>query len=68
VFRAFQGVGASGIYSLVLVIAPETVSPEIYAKYMGLVSTVFVLASVLGPVLGGVINTNSSWIWVFLLK
>jgi hypothetical protein len=31
---------------------------------------VFILSSVLGPVLGGVINghDHSSWRWVFLLK
>jgi MFS family permease len=68
IFRAFQGIGASGIYSMVMVIAPDMVLPEKHGKYMGIVSTVFIVASVLGPVLGGVINTHSSWRWVFLFK
>ncbi|PKX89046.1 MFS general substrate transporter [Aspergillus novofumigatus IBT 16806] len=68
VFRAFQGIGASGIYSMVMVIAPDMVPPEKYGKYMGIISTVFIVASVMGPVLGGVINTRSSWRWVFLFN
>ncbi|KZF22095.1 drug resistance transporter EmrB/QacA subfamily [Xylona heveae TC161] len=68
IFRAFQGIGASGIYSMTMVIAPGLVPIEKYAKYMGIVSTVFIAASVLGPILGGVINTSSSWRWVFLLN
>jgi MFS family permease len=53
---------------MVMVIAPDMVPPAEYGKYMGIVSTVFIVASVLGPILGGVINTHSSWRWVFLLK
>lgn len=53
---------------MVMVIAPDMVLPEKHGKYMGIVSTVFIVASVLGPVLGGVINTHSSWRWVFLFK
>ena len=68
VFRAFQGVGASGIYSMTMVIAPGLIPPEKYGKYMGIVSTVFIVASVLGPILGGVINERSTWRWVFWLK
>ncbi|KAJ4117611.1 hypothetical protein NW768_010978 [Fusarium equiseti] len=68
ILRAFQGIGASGIYSMILAIAPVLVPIDKYAKYMGIVSTVFVTASVLGPVLGGVISQHSTWRWVFLLN
>ncbi|CAI6096132.1 unnamed protein product [Clonostachys chloroleuca] len=68
IFRAFQGIGASGIYSMVLVLAPTLVPVRKYGKYMAIVATVFLIASVLGPVLGGVINAHSSWRWVFLLN
>jgi predicted MFS family arabinose efflux permease len=53
---------------MILAIAPVLVPIEKYAKYMGIVSTVFVTASVLGPILGGVISQHSTWRWVFLLK
>ena len=68
ILRAFQGMGASGIYSMVLVIAPSLVPREKFGKYMGIVSSVFAIASVLGPILGGAITTHSTWRWVFLLK
>jgi MFS family permease len=56
------------MYSMIMVIATELVPPSEFGKYMAIVSTVFILASVLGPILGGVINAHSSWRWVFFLK
>src|SRR5947209_2508057 len=60
--------GASGIYSLIMVIATNLVPRANYAKYMAIMSTVFAVASVVGPILGGAISTHSTWRWVFLLK
>jgi MFS family permease len=70
IFRAFQGMGASGIYSLTMVLAPTLVSPSKFGTYMAVIATVFLFASVLGPVLGGAINEKGGerWRWVFLLK
>ncbi|KAI5457173.1 drug resistance transporter EmrB/QacA subfamily [Mariannaea sp. PMI_226] len=69
VFRAFQGMGASGIYSMTLTIAPALVPKQEFGKYIAIISTVFALASVLGPVLGGIIsNHGNNWRWVFFLN
>lgn len=68
VFRAFQGVGASGIYAMVTVIQPELVPPEKWGHLLAGVAMVTVVSSVLGPILGGLINDHGSWRWVFLLK
>lgn len=68
ILRAFQGMGGSGIFSMVLVIAPGVVPREKHGKYMAVVSSVFAIASILGPILGGAITTHSTWRWVFLLK
>ena len=68
VFRVLQGMGASGIYSMVTVVASEMVPLHKIGKYMGIITSVFVVSSVLGPVLGGAINSHGSWRWVFLLK
>ncbi|KAI0379308.1 drug resistance transporter EmrB/QacA subfamily [Hypomontagnella monticulosa] len=68
VFRALQGVGASGIYAMVTVIQPELVPPEKWGNILAVISIVTVLSSVLGPILGGVINDRASWRWVFLLN
>ncbi|RDL42325.1 Uncharacterized protein BP5553_02304 [Venustampulla echinocandica] len=70
IFRAFQGMGASGIYSLIMVIAPTLVPPETFGSAIAVISSVFLLASVLGPILGGVISEHGggTWRWVFLLN
>lgn len=68
VFRAFQGIGGSGIYAMVTVIQPEMLPPEKWGNYLAATSLVIVLSSVLGPILGGVINDHTTWRWVFLLK
>lgn len=52
---------------MVSVINPEMVPTEKWGTYVGIVSVVFVLSAVLGPILGGAINDHSSWRWVFLL-
>uniref|UniRef100_A0A093UWI9 Putative transporter C3H1.06c n=1 Tax=Talaromyces marneffei PM1 TaxID=1077442 RepID=A0A093UWI9_TALMA len=63
VFRAFQGFGASGIYSMTLVIAPTIIPPGQMPKYIALISTVFALASVVGPLMGGAITESGQWKW-----
>ena len=67
-FRAVQGVGGSGLYSLTMVIFPEIVPLE-KRKYIGtLVGLIVAVSGVLGPVLGGVITHYSSWRWIFWIK
>ena len=68
VLRAFQGVGGGGIYTLVFVISFQMVPKERYASLSGILSAGFALSTVLGPVLGGLINDHATWRWVFLLK
>ncbi|KIL87403.1 hypothetical protein FAVG1_09109 [Fusarium avenaceum] len=63
IFTVFSGLcgAANSIVDLLVPIGQ-------YAKYMGIMSTVFIAASVLGPILGGVISQHSTWRWVFLLN
>lgn len=60
--------GASGIYSLSTVMTPLMVPPAKYATYIGIMSSVFAISSVMGPLLGGVISDNTTWRWVFYLN
>jgi MFS family permease len=68
IFRAIQGVGGSGIYSLVTVMTPLMVPPAKYPTYIAIISSVFAISSVLGPLLGGAISDNATWRWVFWIK
>ena len=52
-FRAVQGVGAGGLFSLALAIIGDIVPPMERAKYQGYFLAVFGTSSVLGPVIGG---------------
>ncbi|KIL86871.1 hypothetical protein FAVG1_10127 [Fusarium avenaceum] len=67
-FRALQGIGGSGLYSLTMIMLPE-ISPESIKPHMGaLVGLVITVSGVLGPVLGGILTHYSSWRWVFWIK
>ena len=68
IFCAFQGIGGAGIYSMVMAVMAEVTPVESIGPVTGLMSTIFALSSILGPVLGSAITTNASWRWVFYLK
>ena len=52
-FRAVQGLGAGGLFSLALTIIGDIVPPRERARYQGYFLAVFGTSSVLGPVIGG---------------
>src|SRR6476620_5552423 len=52
-FRAFQGLGAGGLFSLALAIMGDLIAPRERARYQGYFLAVFATSSVLGPVIGG---------------
>ncbi|KAI1204357.1 putative MFS multidrug transporter [Annulohypoxylon truncatum] len=68
IFRAFQGIGGSGMYSLTFVILAQVVPMDKLGICTGILSSVFALASLLGPILGGVISDKSTWRWIFWLN
>ncbi|PGH19325.1 hypothetical protein AJ80_04078 [Polytolypa hystricis UAMH7299] len=68
IFRAFQGLGGAGIYSLAMAVITEIPPPQAFGIVSGLLGAVFATSSAVGPILGGVITSNVSWRWVFLLN
>ena len=68
ILRAFQSIGGSGIYSMVGVVTISVVPAERYGKYLAITSSVMIVSSILGPLLGGFINDHTTWRWVFLLN
>ncbi len=67
-FRAVQGLGAGGLIVLVQATVGDVVSPRERGKYQGLFGAVFGVASVAGPLLGGVIVEHLSWRWIFYVN
>jgi MFS family permease len=68
VFRAFQGIGGGGCYSICTIIMMEVVPPEKYTKYVSYINITSALALLLGPIIGGAIAANTTWRWIFLIK
>ncbi|MEY4348010.1 MAG: hypothetical protein RIS43_429 [Actinomycetota bacterium] len=73
-FRAIQGLGAGGLFTMALAIIGDIVPPRERAKYQGYFMAVFGTSSVLGPVVGGFFAGQDSllwisgWRWVFLIN
>ena len=68
VCRVFQGIGAGGIFALVYIILADISPPGQRAKTMSFASSVWGIASVLGPTLGGFIVSYMSWRWIFFIN
>ena len=67
-FRAFQGLGAGGLFTLAMAIVGDLVSPRERGRYQGYIQAMFALASVAGPIVGGSIVDHLSWRWIFYLN
>ncbi len=73
-FRALQGIGAGGLFSMALAILADIVPPRERAKYQGYFLAVFGMSSVVGPLVGGffagadTILGIRGWRWVFLIN
>lgn len=73
-FRAVQGLGAGGLFSLAFAIIGDIVPPRERARYQGYFLAVFGTSSVIGPLVGGAFAGADSilgitgWRWVFLVN
>lgn len=73
-FRALQGIGAGGLFSLALAIVGDIIPPRERAKSQGYFMAVFGTSSVLGPVIGGFLAGQNSilglqgWRWIFWIN
>ncbi|KAI0970287.1 major facilitator superfamily transporter [Xylaria arbuscula] len=67
-FRAIQGVGGSGLYSIAMIILPEIAPIRLLQALAAGIGIIITLSSVLGPVLGGILTHYASWRWVFWIN
>lgn len=65
--RFFQGVGASAIPSLIMVMIVKVVDPGRQGKAFGLVGSVVAFGEGLGPVIGGAVSGYIHWSVLFAL-
>ncbi|MCT9002168.1 MDR family MFS transporter [Microbacterium memoriense] len=66
-FRAVQGIGAGGLAALSQVLMADIISPRERGRYMGLFGAVMAVATIGGPLLGGLITDAWGWRWNFFV-
>lgn len=66
--RALQGLGAGAMLSMPRATVGDIFNPRERGRWMGLIASVFGLASIIGPVMGGWITDNWGWRWVFYIN
>ncbi|MBB4961952.1 MDR family MFS transporter [Micromonospora polyrhachis] len=66
--RAFQGIGVGGLQALVQVAIAAMISPRERGRYNGLLGGVMAVATVGGPLLGGlIVDSWLGWRWCFFI-
>lgn len=67
-FRVLQGLGGGMILPVGQSIMARAAGPQRMGRVMGIIGVPQLLGPVLGPVLGGLIVSNTSWRWIFFVN
>src|SRR6204780_3133428 len=67
-FRLIQGVGAGAIQPVAMTIVADLYPARERGKVQGYLASVWAVAAVIGPVLGGLIIRSVSWAWIFWIN
>ncbi|MBU8919393.1 MFS transporter [Bacillus sp. FJAT-29953] len=67
-FRAFQGIGAGAVMPLTFTIIGDLYPGEQRAKMQGVFSSIWGIAGLLGPLVGGFFVDQISWRWIFYIN
>lgn len=67
-FRALQGLGSGAFFTVVFSIIADLFPPKAAARLAGVLSSVFGIAIVFGPLIGSYIVDNTTWRWIFFVN
>ena len=65
--RALEGLGAGALGVVTYASASRAYPPEMYGRMLALMSSAWVLPSLAGPAVAGLIADHTTWRWVFVL-
>jgi EmrB/QacA subfamily drug resistance transporter len=68
ILRGLQGAGGGIVISIAFTILADLFPPRERGKYAGLLTSMWGIASIVGPAIGGFITDNLSWRWVFYVN
>ncbi|WP_107851887.1 MFS transporter [Oceanimonas marisflavi] len=66
--RLLTGLGGGGLIALSFAVIADVIPPRQVGRYQGLISTLFAVSSVAGPLLGAFLVARFDWRWLFLFK
>lgn len=66
--RAVQGAGGGAMMTVALAIVAESVPDRYRPRYQGFLGSVFGIASIIGPLVGGFLTEQASWRWAFFIN
>ena len=64
-FRALQGIGAGGVMPISVTLVGDIFTLEERGRMQGVFSGVWGIASLIGPIVGGIVTDLLSWRWIF---
>lgn len=67
-FRGIQGLGAGSVMATVMTLAGDLYPVKDQARVQGWLSSVWGVAAILGPLMGGAFAQYVSWRWIFLIN
>ncbi|MEV0410810.1 MDR family MFS transporter [Streptomyces sp. NPDC050448] len=67
-WRGIQGIGAGGLMVTSMALIADVVPLRERGKYQGAIGAVFGVATVIGPLLGGLFTDHLTWRWAFYVN
>ncbi|KAL8938260.1 MAG: hypothetical protein Q9211_003289 [Gyalolechia sp. 1 TL-2023] len=66
--RSLQGIGGGGLIALTEIVVTDLVPLRLRGQWFGIISAMWALGSVSGPIIGGAFARGDAWRWIFWIN